>query len=103
MRIFFPFFIAIAFFALSAIVMLLWNALLPAIAHVTAITYWQAAGLLLLCRILFGGVPFGKGSRGRFRNGPPAHIREKLMNMTEDERAKFKEQWRERCGKHGRG
>ncbi|MBW4890317.1 hypothetical protein KXQ82_11340 [Mucilaginibacter sp. HMF5004] len=87
----------VAFFALSAIVMWLWNELMPAITHVTTISYWQAAGLLILSRILFGGMPFGRGGRDRFRNGPPAHIREKLMNMTDEERAQFKEQWKERC------
>jgi hypothetical protein len=41
---------------LGLIVMALWNWLLPEIfpgAH--AVNYWQALGLLLLCRILFGG------------------------------------------------
>jgi len=97
-RIFFPVAFAILFFVVSAVVMLLWNALLPTIIHVVAITYWQAAGLLILCRILFGGIPFGRGGRGRFGGGPPAHIREKLMNMSDEERAKFKEEWRQRCG-----
>jgi hypothetical protein len=41
---------------LGLIVRELWNWLIPEIfpgAH--AVTYWQAIGLLLLCRILFGG------------------------------------------------
>ena len=38
----------------SAVFMLLWNAVLPAVLHVGAITIWQAAGILLLSRILFG-------------------------------------------------
>lgn len=42
----------------SALVMLLWNALIPNIIGWIAINYWQAAGLLLLCRLLLGG--FGK-------------------------------------------
>jgi hypothetical protein len=96
----FPLLFVAAFFAFSAIVMLLWNAILPSITHVSNISYWQAAGLLLLCRILFGGMPFGRG--GRFRGGTPQHIREKLMNMSDEERAKFKEEWKERCAKRDR-
>lgn len=41
------------------IVMLLWNALLPDLFHTSAIGYWQAVGLLLLARILTGGLGLG--------------------------------------------
>jgi hypothetical protein len=37
----------------------LWNWLLPDIFGVRQITFWEALGLLALCRILFGG--FGRG------------------------------------------
>ena len=40
---------------LSFIVMQLWNHLLPEIAGVRTITFWQALGLLILSKILFGG------------------------------------------------
>ncbi|RYZ93657.1 MAG: hypothetical protein EOP47_29400, partial [Sphingobacteriaceae bacterium] len=54
-----------AFLALiSFVVMQLWNCLLPAILGVSAITFWQAMGIFILCKILFG---FGKGGRC----GPP--------------------------------
>ncbi|MFR2068804.1 MAG: hypothetical protein ACLS4S_00890 [Bacteroides nordii] len=39
----------------AAIVMLLWNALIPSVIGWDAVNYWQAAGLLILCRILFKG------------------------------------------------
>lgn len=46
----------LGFFALvSYAVMLLWNELLPDLFGFQAIQFWQAAGLLLLSRILFGG------------------------------------------------
>ncbi|QJW48327.1 hypothetical protein HA075_23060 [bacterium BFN5] len=35
-------------------VMLLWNNLLPEIFGLKAITFWQGAGLVVLCRLLFG-------------------------------------------------
>ncbi len=50
----FPF--VLIFLALgSLVVMLLWNALLPAIFGLKAISFLQAAGLLVLSKILFGG------------------------------------------------
>jgi len=45
-------------FAGGEIVKSLWNWLLPALFGFPAVTFWQALGLLLLCRILFGG--FGR-------------------------------------------
>ncbi len=35
--------------------MLLWNLLMPAIFGLGKITFWQSAGLCILCRILWGG------------------------------------------------
>jgi hypothetical protein len=43
------------------VVQWLWNWLLPDIFGLPQITFWQALGLLALCRILFGG--FGRGGR----------------------------------------
>jgi hypothetical protein len=41
---------------LGALVMLLWNWVMPALfAGAARIDYWHALGLLILCRILFGG------------------------------------------------
>jgi hypothetical protein len=37
------------------VVMYLWNAILPDLFGLRTITFWQALGLLALCRILFGG------------------------------------------------
>ncbi|MDR1230369.1 MAG: hypothetical protein LBK61_03085 [Spirochaetaceae bacterium] len=90
-------FIMLAMLALfSLAVMLLWNALLPGILGVSALNYGQAAGLLLLSRILFGGLG-GFGGRGfvmhggrdgrLFHHGNP--LREKWMSMTEEERKAF--------------
>lgn len=49
--------IFIAVFAgCSAIVMLLWNVLIPTIIGWASINYWQSAGLIILCRLLLGGL-----------------------------------------------
>ncbi len=50
-----PVFILIAALGFGAIVQWLWNAVLPAAANFNTITYWQAVGLFVLCKILFGG------------------------------------------------
>lgn len=45
------------------VVRLLWNWLLPPLFGWHTLTFWQAIGLLVLCRILFGN--FGSGGGGR--------------------------------------
>ena len=90
------FFIAM-FLLLSGMVMFLWNMLLPQVIHVTIINYWQALGLMVLCRILFGGFSPGKWA-GRPRGGEPENLlKDKLMTMDEPDRTSFKEEWRKRC------
>lgn len=88
----------------SFVVMLLWNALMPVIFHLGIITYWQALGLFILCKVLFG---FGKGGpRGGFRGGPGPWMKykmeEKYRSMSPEERERFKQKWQERCSFHGR-
>ena len=93
----FVFFIA-ATLVFSAVVMGLWNAILPEVLGVKAITFVQALGMLLLSKILFGGF-HGRGFRGR--NGGPMwnnQMREKWNTMTPEEREKFKAEWKNRCG-----
>ncbi|QJD95614.1 hypothetical protein HH214_06885 [Mucilaginibacter robiniae] len=94
--------IAAAFLTIiSFIVMQLWNNLLPDILHVSTITFWQAMGIFILCKILFG---FGRG--GRFGGGTPwmrNRMAEKFKNMSPEDREKFREQFsRHRCGPRGR-
>ena len=85
-----------AVFAVAA--MLLWNALLPEIFALPQISYLQAVGLLILARLLFGGI--GGNFRGHAmhrggarRDGYPFQhgnkFREKWMNMSEEERREF--------------
>lgn len=84
----------------GAVVMGLWNAILPAVLGVKAITFVQALGILLLSKILFGGFHSkGRGFRGR--NGGPTwneNMKEKWGTMTPEERDRFKSEWRNRCG-----
>ena len=71
----------------GAVVMLLWHALVPSIFGLAAVNFWQALGLLALCRILFG-------SFGGLRHGLGAHfhsnpVRKKWQKMTSGEREEF--------------
>lgn len=86
-----------AVFLFSAIVMLLWNAVLPDVLPVKTVNYWQAMGILVLSKILFSG--FG-GPGGRKKFGSSGELRDKYRNMSEEERQKFKEAWKRRCGMH---
>ena len=92
-----PFIIIAAILLISFIVMQLWNAILPAVLNVHAITYWQAVGILVLSKILFGS--FGRrGFSSRERGwGGGAHLRQKWMKMSDEERAKFREELKKRC------
>lgn len=79
---------------LGYVVMFLWNWILPEVAHTGKLNYWQALGLLVLCRILFGNFkPVGPG-RGFGRRG--SGMREKWHDMTGEERSRFKEEFRKR-------
>ena len=59
--IFIPIAIAAGVFIFGSVVMLLWNNLLPALFGVGVITFWQAIGILVLSKILFGGFRGGHG------------------------------------------
>src|SRR6266446_1246585 len=76
------------------IVLQLWNWLLPQLFGWRPITFWQALGILLLCRILFGG--FGRHGSGRsnFRR----RMQERCEHMTPEERERFRQRMRERWG-----
>lgn len=76
---------------LTALVMLLWNALIPAIVGWAPIGFWQALGLMLLCRLLFGG--FGRHMHGHFCGSHDRRrmkeFRAGLKGLTFDQRRDF--------------
>jgi hypothetical protein len=79
------------------VVMSLWNWLLPALFGWRLINFWQGVGILVLSKILFGG----------FRGHPGRHLysRRRMMErweqMTPEEREKFRQGMRGRCGPFG--
>ncbi len=88
-------FIPLALLAMSAVVMWLWNWLLPALfAGVASITLLQAVGLLALSRILFGGFRGHGGWHRHHGHGPW----QRLAGMSDDERQAWRERMGGRCG-----
>jgi len=73
------------------VVMHLWNWLLPPLFGLRTLGFWQALGLLVLCRVLFGGL----GGHG------PSHRRRwdgRCKKMTPEEREKFRQAMHEGYG-----
>lgn len=80
--------------AFSWAVMLLWNTLVPELFHGPQLGYWQAFGLLVLCRILFGGIR-ARGMHGHFGRH---RWRERWESLTPEERERLRQRFVERCG-----
>ncbi len=80
------------------IVMNLWNWLAPAVFGARTITFWQALGILVLSKILFGGFGGRPGHSGHWR----ARMRERWAGMTPEERDRFRQGMRIRCSLAGR-
>lgn len=91
---------------MSYLVMAFWNWLMPAVFGLGLITFWQALGILVLSKLLFG---FGRGGWG-YQRHYGAHwkhygsgmwknkMEEKLKAMSPEEREKFREEWKRKCG-----
>ena len=76
------------------IVLHLWNWLLPPLFGWRQITFWQALGLLALCRILFGRLGLHGSGRSSFRR----RMKERCGHMTPEERERFRQRMGERFG-----
>ncbi len=70
------------------VVMALWNWLMPPLIGWHALTFVQALGLLVLSRLLFGGL---RPRAGGWRHGRWRH-------MSPEERERFRNEMRWRCG-----
>jgi hypothetical protein len=73
--------------ALGFVVKGLWNALMPQIFGWNHITFWQALGLLVLSKILFGGFHRHAGGHRRWKD----RMKERLEQMTPEQRERFRE------------
>ena len=79
------------------VVMTLWNWLGPAVFGARSISFWQALGILVLSKILFGGFRgrpgYGRGWRRR--------MMARWEQMTPEERDAFRRGMAGRCGRRG--
>jgi hypothetical protein len=76
------------------IVLHLWNWLLPPLFGWRQISFWQALGILVLCRILFGGHGWHGSGRPNYRR----RMQERWERMTPEERERLRQSWRGRWG-----
>ena len=81
---------------LSYAVYALWNGVLTDVLGVKTITYWQALGLLVLSKILFGGFPGGRGRFGRCGCGPD--WARQAESLPPEQRERLREEMRQRFG-----
>jgi len=86
--------------ALGAVVMTLWNWLMPDLFGWHAISFWQALGLLVLSKILLGG---WHGRHGHHHMHWRARMMERWEHMTDEEREKFRQGLRHRHCWHRHG
>lgn len=93
----FVFFAMLFLTVFTFVVMRLWNWLMPTLFGWHLITFWQALGLLILSKILFGGFRGGPHRRWQWRR----RMMERWEQMTPEEREKFRNSVRGRCGHFG--
>jgi len=97
--IFAPIAIVAILFIVGNVVMLLWNNVLTPVLNLHTISFWQAVGILVLCKILFGN--FHHRRHGHHHMFHRHHeLREKWANASPEEREKMRSElrnnWRER-------
>ncbi len=74
----------IAISGLGALVMVLWNALIPDIFGLTTINFWQALGLFALSHLLFS-----RFNHGKFKDKAHRSMHDKWKKMTPEQRRNF--------------
>jgi hypothetical protein len=92
-----PLFVLVVVALVALAVYGLWNGVLTEVVGVKVVTYWQALGILVLSRLLFGGFPVRRG--GPF--GPPWRRRmmmKRWESLTSEQREKMREEMRKRFG-----
>jgi len=75
------------------VVMELWNWLMPKLFDITTINYWEAGGIVLLCKLLFSGGGKCKGKRPpRSQRQWKTTLKERLQQKCEHQKTTNYEQ-----------
>ena len=91
-------FITLALALFGWAVMALWNTIVPELFNGPELSFWQAVGLLALSHLLLRGWTPWRYGNGWRHDRWKKRFEEKLAAMTPEEREKFKEEWKRRCG-----
>jgi hypothetical protein len=83
----------LAFFLFGYVTMYLWNWIMPYLFHLPTIDFYMAIGLVILSKILFGGMKTSGGGSWGHRK----YWKAKWDSMSPEEREQFKTQFAERC------
>ena len=92
------FFVALLVTVMSVAVMMLWNWLMPTLLNASEITFWQALGILALAKLLFGVGRHGWGTHHQGHTYWKSKMENRLKGMSPEERDRFRENWKKRCG-----
>ncbi|MBN2879527.1 MAG: hypothetical protein JXN65_07840 [Clostridia bacterium] len=83
------------------VVMWLWNWLMPMLFGLKELTYWQAVGIFILAKILFGGIGGSSNDSSKKKTKPGATIRKEIKKEFEKEFDKeFDKKFDEELKKH---
>ena len=82
----------LAFVLFGYVTMYLWNWLMPELFHLPVIDFGRAIGLVVLSKILFGGIRMKSNGWGHRR-----YWKAKWESMSDEEREKFKQEFAQRC------
>ena len=89
-----PVAVAAGIFVFGTVVMYLWNNILHVVTGVGLVSFWQALGILILAKILFGGF---KGMHKHHKCHSEMHdMHHKWMKLSPEEREKLKAEWESR-------
>lgn len=83
--------------ALGFAVMLLWNWLVPELFNGPVITFWQALGLFILCKILFGGFMKDHEKKNNWKRRKWEQMQARMEHLSPEEKEKLKSHF-DRCG-----